>query len=78
MPLKIAKEINFENRQSPIDFALSQHILPKIKGHGTALENRLQKILKITNDNDLKLSQKLLTNILNNGNSFTDSFDFFC
>jgi hypothetical protein len=76
--LKIAKEINFENRQSPIDFALSQHILPKIKGHGTALENRLQKILKITNDNDLKLSQKLLTNILNNGNSFTDSFDFFC
>ena len=28
-------------------------------------------------DNDLKNSQKILTNILNNGNSFTDSFDFF-
>ncbi len=75
--LKIANDIGFENHLSPTDYAISQHILPKIKGHGPNLKLRLENILKIIKDNDLKNSQKILTNILNNGNSFTDSFDFF-
>lgn len=75
--LKIANDIGFENHLSPADYAISQHILPKIKGHGPNLKLRLENILKIIKDNDLKNSQKILTNILNNGNSFTDSFDFF-
>ncbi len=75
--IKIANDIGFENHLSPADYAISQHILPKIKGHGPSLKLRLENILKILKDNDLKNSQKILTNILNNGNSFTDSFDFF-
>lgn len=75
--LKIANDISFENHLSPADYAISQHILPKIKGHGSNLKLRLDNIYKILKDNDLKNSQKILTNILNNGNSFTDSFDFF-
>lgn len=75
--LKIANDVGFENHLSPADYAISQHILPKIKGHGPSLKLRLENILKILKDNDLKNSQKILTNILNNGNSFTDSFDFF-
>ncbi|MCU4476919.1 hypothetical protein KTI30_21250, partial [Acinetobacter bereziniae] len=75
--IKIANDVGFENHLSPADYAISQHILPKIKGHGPSLKLRLENILKILKDNDLKNSQKILTNILNNGNSFTDSFDFF-
>lgn len=75
--IKIANDIGFENHLLPADYAISQHILPKIKGHGPSLKLRLENILKILKDNDLKNSQKILTNILNNGNSFTDSFDFF-
>lgn len=75
--LKVANDIGFENHLSPADYAISQHILPKIKGHGSNLKTRLENVLKILKDNDLKNSQKILTNILNNGNSFTDSFDFF-
>lgn len=75
--LKIASDIGFENHIAPADYAISQHILPKIKGHGQSLKIRLENVLKILKDNDLKNSQKILTNILNNGNSFTNSFDFF-
>lgn len=75
--LKIASDIGFENHIAPADYAISQHILPKIKGHGPSLKIRLENVLKILKDNDLKNSQKILTNILNNGNSFTNSFDFF-
>jgi DNA polymerase III delta prime subunit len=75
--LKIASDIGFENHIAPADYAISQHILPKIKGHGPSLKIRLENVLKILKDNDLKNSQKILTSILNNGNSFTNSFDFF-
>ncbi len=75
--LKVANDIGFENHLSPADYAISQHILPKIKGHGANLKIRLENVMKILKDNDLKNSQKILTSILNNGNSFTDSFDFF-
>src|SRR5690606_25023697 len=65
--IKIANDVGFENHLSPADYAISQHILPKIKGHGPSLKLRLENIHKILKDNDLKNSQKILTNILNNG-----------
>src|SRR5690606_42136161 len=51
--IKIANDVGFENHLSPADYAISQHILPKIKGHGPSLKLRLENIHKILKDNDL-------------------------
>lgn len=69
----IANELNYQ-QISPIDFAVAQHILPKIKGHGKGFKERLLTLDKVFTDSRLLQSKRLLKQILDNGAEFADTF----
>lgn len=69
----VANELNYQ-QMSPIDFAVAQHILPKIKGHGKGFKDRLLALDKVLNDSRLLQSKRLLKQILDNGSEFGDTF----
>lgn len=69
----VANELNYQ-QMSPIDFAVAQHILPKIKGHGKGFKDRLLALDKVLSDSRLLQSKRLLKQILDNGSEFADTF----
>ncbi len=69
----VANELNYQ-QVSPIDFAVAQHILPKIKGHGKGFKDRLLALDKVLGDSRLLQSKRLLKQILDNGSEFADTF----
>lgn len=69
----IANELNYQ-QVSPIDFAVAQHILPKIKGHGKGFKERLIALDKVCADSRLLQSRRLIKQILDNGSEFADTF----
>lgn len=69
----VANELNYQ-QVSPIDFAVAQHILPKIKGHGKGFKERLLALDKVLSDSRLLQSKRLLKQILDNGSEFADTF----
>lgn len=69
----IANELNYQ-QLSPIDYAVAQHVLPKIKGHGKGFKERLVSLDKVLNDSRLLQSKRLLKQILDNGSEFADTF----
>lgn len=60
-----------------IDFALSQHALPLINGHGKEFRKRLENLEEIARDNKLERTSALLGNILNSGQTYIDSYSYF-
>ncbi|WP_445407577.1 hypothetical protein [Acinetobacter seifertii] len=69
----VANELSY-HQVSPIDFAVAQHILPKIKGHGKGFKERLLALDKVFSDSRLLQSKRLLKHILDNGSEFADTF----
>lgn len=69
----VANELNYQ-QVSPIDFAVAQHILPKIKGHGKGFKDRLLGLDKVLGDSRLLQSKRLLKQIIDNGSEFADTF----
>ncbi len=66
-----------EDNIVPIDFALSQHALPLINGHGKEFRNRLESLENLAKNNNLKRTSALLQNILKAGETYIDSYSFF-
>ena len=72
----IAKQLEFE-KTHPLDFAISQHILPSISGHGQGLRERLQRLDDKLGEAKYTVSRKIVTNIIETGDNFSDSYSFF-
>lgn len=69
----VANELDY-TQTSPIDFAFSQHVLPKIKGHGKGFKDRLLALDKILVDSRLPQSKRLLKQIIENGSEYADTY----
>lgn len=69
----VANELSYQ-QVSPIDFAVAQHILPKIKGHGKGFKERLIALDKVFSDSRFLQSKRLLKQILDSGSEFADTF----
>lgn len=69
----VANELDY-NQISPIDFAFSQHVLPKIKGHGKGFKERLLALDKILTESRLPQSKRLLKQIIENGSEYADTY----
>jgi len=60
-----------------IDFALSQHALPLINGHGKDFRKRLEGLESWAKSNNLVRTANLLQDILKAGEMYVDSYSFF-
>ncbi|NOX65393.1 MAG: hypothetical protein GXO85_06230 [Chlorobi bacterium] len=60
-----------------IDFALSQHALPLISGHGKEFRQRLECLEELAINNNLDRTSILLKKILEAGETYIDSYSFF-
>lgn len=60
-----------------IDFALSQHALPLINGHGKDFRKRLEGLESWAKSNNLMRTANLLQDILKAGEMYVDSYSFF-
>jgi len=60
-----------------IDFALSQHALPLINGHGEDFKKRLQALGENAKSNNLIRTEFLINKILRSGEKYIDSYSFF-
>ncbi|MCK5354771.1 MAG: hypothetical protein KAJ63_06600, partial [Methyloprofundus sp.] len=60
-----------------IDFALSQHALPLINGHGQDFRKRLESLESWAKSNNLMRTASLLQDILKAGEMYVDSYSFF-
>ncbi|BET96602.1 AAA family ATPase [Xenorhabdus taiwanensis] len=72
----IANEIE-EMRTPPLDYAVSQHVLPLIEGYGSAFKDRLVDLEQKLSEYDFTISKTALNNIINHGDIFGDSYSFF-
>lgn len=61
----------------PLDYAVSQHILPLIDGYGSAFKERLVDLEQKLNEYDFTISKAALNSIINQGDVFGDSYSFF-
>lgn len=61
----------------PLDYAVSQHILPLIEGYGSAFKERLVDLEQKLSEYDFTISKTSLNNIINQGDVFGDSYSFF-
>ncbi len=60
-----------------VDFALSQHALPLINGHGKDFRRRLEGLESWAKSNNLMRTSNLLQDILKAGEMYVDSYSFF-
>lgn len=72
----IAQELDYETA-SPLDYAVSQHVLPLIYGYGSGFKERLVSLEKMLDEWDFNLSKKLLQDVIETGDGFADSYSFF-
>lgn len=72
----IANQLSYEKTQ-PLDFAISQHILPAISGHGQGLRERLKQLEAKLDEFDYSVSRKIITSIIDAGDDYSDSYSFF-
>ena len=64
-------------KETPLDFAISQHILPQIEGYGTGLVKRLTRLQEIHTNNGFNRSEKTLERIIYSGKQNHHSYSFF-
>jgi DNA polymerase III delta prime subunit len=72
----IANQLDFKETE-PLDFAISQHILPSISGHGEDLKKRLESLKALLNSYGYSMSEKIVTEILSAGDDLSHSYSFF-
>jgi DNA polymerase III delta prime subunit len=71
----IAQELEYKH--IPLDYAVSQHILPLINGYGTGFKNRLTKFEEKLDELNFTISRKILQSIIQKGDEFSDFYSFF-
>ncbi|HIE0659588.1 TPA: AAA family ATPase [Providencia rettgeri] len=64
-------------RNRPLDYAIAQHILPAIEGYGAGFRERLVKLEQKLTDLDLNMSKKALKSIIEEGDSYADTYSYF-
>lgn len=64
-------------KSEPLDFAIAQHILPAIKGHGQGMRERITKLEGKLAEFELISSKKIVQTIIEAGDEFSDSYSFF-
>jgi hypothetical protein len=68
---------DLEYKDIPLDYAVSQHILPLINGYGTGFKGRLTKFEDKLDELNFTISRKILQGIIQKGDEFSDSYLFF-
>jgi DNA polymerase III delta prime subunit len=71
----IANQLSYKTE--PLDFAIAQHILPSIKGHGQGMRERMNKLESKLSEFDFTNSKKIVQTIIETGDEFSDSYSFF-
>lgn len=66
------------NEVTALDWAIMQHVLPQVTGHGKKFGNRLSALKKCFEDHDLEKSARYLEQMILSGQSDLDSYEFFC
>ncbi|MFK3934025.1 hypothetical protein ACI2JB_10550 [Pantoea agglomerans] len=64
-------------RNRPLDYAIAQHILPAIEGHGAGFRERLVKLEQKLTDLDLNMSKRALKAIIEEGDGYADTYSYF-
>ncbi|WP_414148056.1 hypothetical protein ACMGGR_02245 [Erwinia sp. BNK-24-b] len=64
-------------RAAPLDYAINQHILPLIEGYGSSFKERLTDLEQQLSEYGFTLSKSTLTNIINHGDIYGDSYSYF-
>ncbi|WP_423679201.1 hypothetical protein [Undibacterium sp. WLHG33] len=72
----IANQLNYEKNE-PMDYAISQHVLPSLTGHGQGFRERLQRLEEKLDEFKYSVSRKIVSNIIETGDDFSDSYSFF-
>jgi hypothetical protein len=68
---------DLEYKHIPLDYAVSQHILPLINGYGTGFKDRLTKFEEKLDELNFTISRKILQGIIQKGDEFSDFYSFF-
>ena len=66
------------NEVTALDWAIMQHVLPQVTGHGSKFGNRLISLKKCFEDHDLENSAKYLNQMILSGQNDLHSYEFFC
>ncbi|WP_152596870.1 hypothetical protein [Chromobacterium haemolyticum] len=66
------------NEITALDLAITQHVLPQVRGHGNKFANRLTELHRKLDDNGLELSSEYLRKMIAYGQNDLHSYDFFC
>lgn len=66
------------NEVTALDWAIMQHVLPQVTGHGKKFGNRLSALKKCFEEHDLEKSARYLDRMILSGQSDLDSYEFFC
>lgn len=66
------------NKVAALDWAVMQHILPQVSGHGNKFGNRLLALKKCLEDHDLEKSATYLDQMILSGQNDLHSYEFFC
>ena len=65
------------NSVTALDWAVMQHVLPQISGHGVKFGNRLLALKKCLEDQCLEMSSNYLDQMISHGQNDLHSYDFF-
>lgn len=74
--LNVAGELMVDNKDQAQDFALSQFILPHLKGEGESVRQAIKAMIAQARSNDLKRSVQLMERILSDGDNYLQSYSF--
>jgi prophage antirepressor-like protein len=66
------------NEFTALDWAVTQHVLPQVRGHGNKFANRLAELRKKLDANGLELASDYLGQMVAYGQNDLHSYDFFC
>lgn len=72
-----SRAIDYMDSNVAADFAISQHALPLINGHGTAFKERLTSLKEYADNNNLPKTSTSLERIIKSGEDYIDSYSFF-
>ena len=64
-------------KQNAVDYALAQKLLPQIDGNGKNYLDFLEDIASICQEYQLTKSQKIISNIIENGKREHNYFNYF-
>jgi Mrp family chromosome partitioning ATPase len=73
---KTANELLYQ-RYQPMDFAISQHVLPMINGFGKGYRERLNQLHQKLGECNYEISRNHLNSIIERGDEMMDSYSFF-